>query len=84
MVSHTTRLVCYAIPLCPGPSHPDTKFNYIYIRGRTGYTHSLSPSRPPNNTLNTQSRAQQTHSRSRSLRAHPHSADPPSVMPRAC
>eukprot|EP00964_Phaeocystis_antarctica_P024386 scaffold13666_cov49-Phaeocystis_antarctica.AAC.2 len=25
MVSHTTRLVCYAIPLCPGPSHPDTK-----------------------------------------------------------
>ena len=34
-------------------------------------------------TLNTQSRAQQTHSRSRSLRAHPHSADPPSVMPRA-
>eukprot|EP00964_Phaeocystis_antarctica_P105399 scaffold70427_cov57-Phaeocystis_antarctica.AAC.2 len=22
MVSHTTRLVCYAIPLCPGPSHP--------------------------------------------------------------
>eukprot|EP00964_Phaeocystis_antarctica_P019563 scaffold10794_cov66-Phaeocystis_antarctica.AAC.14 len=37
-----------------------------------GYTHSLSPSRPPNNTLNTQSRAQQTHSRSRSLRAHPH------------
>eukprot|EP00964_Phaeocystis_antarctica_P003860 scaffold2069_cov49-Phaeocystis_antarctica.AAC.1 len=26
-----------------------------------GYTHSLSPSRPPNNTLNTQSRAQQTH-----------------------
>eukprot|EP00964_Phaeocystis_antarctica_P111535 scaffold75885_cov64-Phaeocystis_antarctica.AAC.1 len=38
---------------------------------------------PPNNTLNTQSRAQQTHSRSRSLRAHPHSADPPSVMPRA-
>eukprot|EP00964_Phaeocystis_antarctica_P162631 scaffold137244_cov99-Phaeocystis_antarctica.AAC.2 len=32
-------------------------------------------SRPPNNTLNTQSRAQQTHSRSRSLQAHPHSAD---------
>eukprot|EP00964_Phaeocystis_antarctica_P104677 scaffold69793_cov55-Phaeocystis_antarctica.AAC.1 len=53
------------------------------IRGKTGYTHSLSPSRPPNNTLNTQSRAQQTHSRSRSLRAHPRSADPPSVMPRA-
>eukprot|EP00964_Phaeocystis_antarctica_P114849 scaffold78804_cov54-Phaeocystis_antarctica.AAC.1 len=25
MVSHTTRLVCYAIPRCPGPSHPDTK-----------------------------------------------------------
>eukprot|EP00964_Phaeocystis_antarctica_P001875 scaffold977_cov38-Phaeocystis_antarctica.AAC.5 len=40
-------------------------------------------SMPPNNTLNTQSRAQQTHSRSRSLRAHPHSADPPSVIPRA-
>eukprot|EP00964_Phaeocystis_antarctica_P083791 scaffold52740_cov67-Phaeocystis_antarctica.AAC.2 len=50
---------------------------------RGGYTHSLSPSRPPNITLNTQSRAQQTHSRSRSLRAHPHRADPPSVMPRA-
>eukprot|EP00964_Phaeocystis_antarctica_P035632 scaffold20358_cov73-Phaeocystis_antarctica.AAC.3 len=33
---------------------------------------------PPDNTLNTQSRAQQTHSRSRSLRAHPHRADPPS------
>eukprot|EP00964_Phaeocystis_antarctica_P091462 scaffold58663_cov40-Phaeocystis_antarctica.AAC.1 len=45
-------------------------------------THSLT-SRPPNNTLNTQSRAQQTHSRSRSLRAHPRRADPPSVMPRA-
>eukprot|EP00964_Phaeocystis_antarctica_P107418 scaffold72139_cov74-Phaeocystis_antarctica.AAC.1 len=40
-----------------------------FIRGETGYTHSLSPSRPPNNTLNTQSRAQQTHSRLRSLRA---------------
>ena len=26
------------------------------IRGKTGYTHPLSPSRPPNNTLNTQSR----------------------------
>ena len=25
MVSHTTRLVCYAIPRCLGPSHPDTK-----------------------------------------------------------
>ena len=25
MVSHTTRLACYAIPRCPGPSHPDTK-----------------------------------------------------------
>ena len=24
-VSHTTRLACYAIPRCPGPSHPDTK-----------------------------------------------------------
>ena len=58
------------------------RFNRI-IRGETGYTHSVSPSRPPNNTLNTQSRAQQTHSRSRSLRAHPHSVDPPSVMPRA-
>ena len=34
------------------------------------YTHSLSSSRPLNNTMNTQSRAQQTHSRSRSLRAH--------------
>ena len=44
---------------------------YYIIRGKTGCTHSLSPSRPPNNTLNTQSRAQQTHSRSRSLRAHP-------------
>eukprot|EP00964_Phaeocystis_antarctica_P145217 scaffold111224_cov57-Phaeocystis_antarctica.AAC.1 len=30
---------------------------YNIIRGKTGYTHSLSPSRPPNNTLNTQSRA---------------------------
>eukprot|EP00964_Phaeocystis_antarctica_P065000 scaffold39147_cov58-Phaeocystis_antarctica.AAC.2 len=30
-------------------------------REGVGYTHSLSPSRPPNNTLNTQSRAQQTH-----------------------
>ena len=28
MVSHTTRLVCYAIPRCPGPSHPDTKVRY--------------------------------------------------------
>ena len=28
MVSHTTRLVCYAIPLCPGRSHPDTKVRY--------------------------------------------------------
>ena len=31
MVSHTTRLVCYAIPLCPGPSHPDTKVRYLYL-----------------------------------------------------
>eukprot|EP00964_Phaeocystis_antarctica_P060202 scaffold35885_cov65-Phaeocystis_antarctica.AAC.2 len=28
MVSHTTRLACYAIPRCPGPSHPDTKVRY--------------------------------------------------------
>eukprot|EP00964_Phaeocystis_antarctica_P114614 scaffold78548_cov60-Phaeocystis_antarctica.AAC.1 len=28
MVSNTTRLVCYAIPRCPGPSHPDTKVRY--------------------------------------------------------
>eukprot|EP00964_Phaeocystis_antarctica_P004852 scaffold2630_cov57-Phaeocystis_antarctica.AAC.2 len=41
---------------------------------------TVDKARPPNNTLNTQSRAQQTHSRSRSLRAHPHSADPPSVI----
>ena len=34
-------------------------------RLHSGYTHSLSPSRPPNNTLNTQNSAQQTHSRSR-------------------
>eukprot|EP00964_Phaeocystis_antarctica_P000526 scaffold288_cov94-Phaeocystis_antarctica.AAC.1 len=52
----------------------------LYYSGGNSYTHSLSPSRPPNNTLNTQSRAQQTHSRSRSLRAHPHRADPPSVL----
>ena len=25
----------------------------LYYSGETGYTHSLSPSRPPNNTLNT-------------------------------
>ena len=31
MVSHTTRLVCYAIPRRPGPSHPDTKVRH------TGY-----------------------------------------------
>eukprot|EP00964_Phaeocystis_antarctica_P132238 scaffold96284_cov50-Phaeocystis_antarctica.AAC.2 len=44
---------------------------------------SLPPRRPPpNNTLNTQSRAQQTHSRSRSLRAHPHRADPPTLCSR--
>ena len=43
-------------------------YPFLIIRGKTGYTRSLSPSRPPNNTLNTQSRAQQTHSRSRSLR----------------
>ena len=34
-----------------------------------------SPSTPPNSTLNTLSRAEQTHSRS--LRAHPRRADPP-------
>ena len=28
MVSHTTRLACYAIPRCPGPSHPDTEVRY--------------------------------------------------------
>eukprot|EP00964_Phaeocystis_antarctica_P046997 scaffold27180_cov64-Phaeocystis_antarctica.AAC.3 len=28
-----------------------TPYHYI-IRGKRGYTHSLSPSRPPNNTLN--------------------------------
>ena len=31
MVSHTTRLVCYAIPRCPGPSHPDTIIIIIII-----------------------------------------------------
>ncbi len=31
MVSHTTRLVCYAIPLCPGPSHPDTSIYHLSI-----------------------------------------------------
>ena len=29
------------------------RFLKLYFRGKTGYTHSLSPSRPPNNTLNT-------------------------------
>ena len=38
--------------------------------------------RPPNNTLNTQSCAQQTHSQSRTLGAHPRRADPPSVRDR--
>ena len=28
------------------------------IRGKTGYTHSVSPSRPPNNTLNTRQQHQ--------------------------
>eukprot|EP00964_Phaeocystis_antarctica_P113882 scaffold77856_cov61-Phaeocystis_antarctica.AAC.2 len=28
-------------------------FRLYIIRGKTGYTHSLSPSGPPNNTLNT-------------------------------
>ena len=66
------------------PSRPLPLFRlYNIIRGKTGYTHSLSQQASTNNTLNTQSRAQQTHSRSRSLRAHPHRADPPSVMPRA-
>ena len=46
--------------------------------------HALSPSQASKNTLNMQSRAEQTHSRPRSLRAHPRRADPPmSVMPRA-
>ena len=31
----------------------------MYYSGETGYTHSLSPSRPPNNTLNT--RQQRTY-----------------------
>ena len=41
-------------------------FLLCIIRGKTGYTHSVSPSRPPNNTLNTRqqhpgTRAQQPH-----------------------
>ena len=50
-----------------------TRFlNYI-IRGKTGYTHSLSPSRPPNNTLNTRQQRTQvqghiSHTRARADR----------------
>eukprot|EP00964_Phaeocystis_antarctica_P035403 scaffold20202_cov52-Phaeocystis_antarctica.AAC.1 len=80
----TTRLVgprAQPTIRTPWPLRPDLSSQRW--RPHALYTHSLSPSRPPNNTLNTQSRAQQTHSRSRSLRAHPHSADPPSVMPSA-
>eukprot|EP00964_Phaeocystis_antarctica_P095119 scaffold61688_cov36-Phaeocystis_antarctica.AAC.3 len=63
----------------PVPSYNLELFSFSFLALRC----PGKPSRPPNNTLNTQSRAQQTHSRSRSLRAHPHRADPPSVMPRA-
>ena len=53
-----------------------TRFlNYI-IRGKTGYTHSLSPSRPPNNTLNTRQQRTQvqghiSHTRARADRRAP-------------
>eukprot|EP00964_Phaeocystis_antarctica_P043026 scaffold24670_cov67-Phaeocystis_antarctica.AAC.2 len=40
----------------------------IVIRGKTGYTHSLSPSRPPNNTLNTR----QQHPGTRAHQPHMH------------
>eukprot|EP00964_Phaeocystis_antarctica_P025349 scaffold14242_cov55-Phaeocystis_antarctica.AAC.3 len=61
------------------PSRP-APFSIIqYYSGEDSELHSLSvtPNRPQNNTLNTQSRAQQTHIRSRSLRAHPRRVDPP-------
>ena len=45
------------------------------VFGRKQATLTVSPSTPPNSTLNTLSRAEQTHSRS--LRAHPRRADPP-------
>ena len=37
MVSHTTRLVCYAIPLRPGPSHLSLSLSIylsIYLKER--------------------------------------------------
>eukprot|EP00964_Phaeocystis_antarctica_P146174 scaffold112375_cov69-Phaeocystis_antarctica.AAC.5 len=41
MVSHTTRLVCYAIPLCPGPSY---LYLSIYLSVITRLVTWLSPS----------------------------------------
>ena len=51
------------------------ELNYI-IRGETGYTHSLSPSRPRNNTLNTRQQRTQvqghiSHTRARADRRAP-------------
>eukprot|EP00964_Phaeocystis_antarctica_P029340 scaffold16531_cov55-Phaeocystis_antarctica.AAC.4 len=67
-----------------GTRQPAAAARRTQARGRARPAHDAGVfGGPPNNTLKTQSRAQQTHSRSRSLRAHPHSADPPSVMPRA-
>ena len=48
----------------------------IYYSGETGYTHSLSPSRPPNNTLNTRQQRTQvqghiSHTRARADRRVP-------------
>ena len=47
MVSHTTRLVCYAIPRCPGPSHPDTIIIIIIIIIITAEAVFAPPPRPP-------------------------------------
>eukprot|EP00964_Phaeocystis_antarctica_P100438 scaffold66075_cov62-Phaeocystis_antarctica.AAC.1 len=45
MVSHTTRLVCYEIPLCPGPSHPDLS---IYLSRCTAPVVALYHNLQPN------------------------------------
>ena len=32
-VAHNTRLVCYAIPRCLGPAHPDTNAHSVCLSG---------------------------------------------------
>ena len=70
-------IVCNRLRVQGGVTTPPITPGFlVYYSGETGYTHSLSPSRPPNNTLNTRQQRTQvqghiSHTRARADRRVP-------------